>query len=137
MKKQNLLMLSMFALTAVAFFLLTGFNADVRSEKTFLNPEETFAIPEDIQTIFDKSCFGCHNVEATSDKAKKKLLIDQMQELSKAKLVAALGDIAEVVEKGDMPPQKFLDKYPDKALTQEEAAKVKEWAETTADELLK
>ncbi len=76
-------------------------------------------------------------MDATSDKAKKKLLIDQLHELSKIKLVAALGDIKETVENGDMPPQKFLDKYPDKALTAEEAEKLKDWAGKAADDLLK
>ena len=127
----------MVAVTAFAFLLLTAFQADVHPEETMSNSEETFVIQEDIQTIIDKSCFGCHNVDATSDKAKKKLLIDQMHELSKAKLVAALGKIVEVVESGDMPPQKFLDKYPDKALTAEEAENLKAWADNTADALLK
>lgn len=131
------MMLSMVALTAFAFLQLTAFQGDVHPEETMSNSEETFVIQEDIQTIIDKSCFGCHNVDATSDKAKKKLLIDQMHELSKARLVAALGKIVEVVESGDMPPQKFLDKYPDKALTAEEAEKLKVWADKTADALLK
>lgn len=129
--------LSMFALTAVAFLLFSAFQTDVQPEKTISDAEATFEIPEDIQNILDKSCFGCHNVDATSDKAKKKLLIDQMHELSKIKLVAALGDIKETVENGDMPPQKFLDKNPDKALTAEEAEKLKDWAGKTADDLLK
>lgn len=127
----------MFALTAVAFLLFSAFQTDVQPEKTISDAEATFEIPEDIQNILDKSCFGCHNVDATSDKAKKKLLIDQMHELSKIKLVAALGDIKETVENGDMPPQKFLDKNPDKALTAEEAEKLKDWAGKTADDLLK
>ncbi len=130
-------MLSMISLTAFAFLLFSAFQADVQSEKTMSVAEATFEIPEDIQNILDKSCFGCHNVDATSDKAKKKLLIDQMHELSKIKLVAALGDIRETVENGDMPPQKFLDKFPDKALTAEEAEKLKDWAGKAADDLLK
>lgn len=127
----------MISLTAFAFLLFSAFQADVQSEKTMSVAEATFEIPEDIQNILDKSCFGCHNVDATSDKAKKKLLIDQLHELSKIKLVAALGDIKETVENGDMPPQKFLDKYPDKALTAEEAEKLKDWAGKAADDLLK
>jgi mono/diheme cytochrome c family protein len=126
----------MFTLTAFAFLLFTAFNPVDQSEKSPLNPAENFEIPDDIQNIFDKSCFGCHNTDSKSDKAKKKLLIDQMHELSKAKLVATLGDIKDVMEEGEMPPKKFLDKYPDKALTEEEAKKIKEWADKAADELL-
>jgi len=130
-------MLSMIALAAFAFLLFSAFQADVQPKKTISDAEATFEIPEEIQSILDKSCFGCHNVDATSDKAKKKLLIDQMHELSKIKLVAALGDIKETVENGDMPPQKFLDKNPDKALTAQEAEKLKDWAGKAADDLLK
>ena len=100
-------------------------------------PEERFVIPDDVNKIFEKSCFGCHNVESSSDKAKKKLLIDQLSELSKIKLVGKLGDISEVVEETEMPPKKFLAKYPDKALTDEEAARLKEWAEEAVDGMMK
>jgi len=64
-------------------------------------------------------------------------LIDQLTELSKAKLVAALDDIVEVLEENEMPPEKFLTKYPDKALTENEAKRLKEWANEAAEGLMK
>ena len=136
MKKNTFLNLVVISIAVLAIISLSAFNINIESEKRLLSSEDTFEIPEDIQNIFDKSCFGCHNVDAKSDKAKKKLMIDQMHELSKAKLIAALGDIKDVVEEGDMPPKKFLDKYPDKAMTEEETKMIKEWADKATDALL-
>jgi hypothetical protein len=123
-------------LTAV-FFISTAFISLQSSSNNNLVPEDGFAIPEDVNQIFEKSCFGCHNLESSNDKAKKKFMIDELSGLSKAKLVAALGNIGEVLEENEMPPEKFLAKYPDKALTDDEAKRLKDWAEETVNELMK
>jgi hypothetical protein len=121
----------------MVFYLSTAFvleKAELNQNPGF---EEGFVIPEDINKIFDKSCFGCHNSESSNEKGKKKLMIDKMEELSKAKLVGKLGEIAEVVEENDMPPKKFLAKYPDKALVEEESKRLVSWANEEADALMK
>jgi len=107
-------------------------------KETIPTPEgEKLEIPSDIQDIFDKSCFGCHNADTKNDKGKKKLMIDKLSDLSKAKLVGKLDEIAEVVEENEMPPEKFLKKYPDNKLTEEEAKKLVDWANNLAEELMK
>jgi len=132
--KKNLVLL----LPAVGFFLiLTAFSYMDRTPSKMEPTPEEFTIPDDVSAIFDKSCFGCHNSESQADKAKKKLLIDQLSTLSKAKLVGKLGEIGEVVEKNEMPPEKFRAKYPENALTDEESKRLKEWTDTAAEELLK
>jgi uncharacterized membrane protein len=93
-------------------------------------------IPEDVKSVLDNKCYGCHNMEAKSDKAKDKLLLDKLGDLSKAKLIAKLGDIGEVAGEGAMPPEKFLEQKPEKKLTEEEQKLLVDWAENTADELL-
>ena len=132
--KKNLIVL--IPVTAI-FIMLTAFHDGNQFQLQPLAPGDNLTIPEDVSSIFDKSCFGCHNVDAESDKSKKKLLIDKLGDLSKAKLVAKLGEISEVVEQNEMPPEKFLAKYPDKALTKEEAQRLKEWADGVVEELLK
>jgi len=57
--------------------------------------------------------------------------------LSKAKLVSTFSDIEEVLDEGKMPPEKFLEKRPEKKLTDEEKDLLKSWAVTTADNLMK
>jgi hypothetical protein len=133
MKNARILTFSIFIL--VTAFLLSCTFPEKNTSPTPMG--DKFEIPTDIQEIFDKSCFGCHNSESKSDKAKKKMLFDKLFEISKSKLVAKLDAIAEVVEEYEMPPEKFLEKYPDKKLTKEEAKKLKEWAWEAAEELLK
>ncbi len=131
--KNNLLIL----LPAAAFLLiLTAFKTDSGIPSQSAVPSDEFSIPEDIAAIFDKSCYGCHNSESQSEKARNKLSIDKLGELSKAKLVGKLGKIEEVLEKNEMPPEKFINKYPDKKLAEEESIRLVEWAEKTADDLL-
>lgn len=125
------------SLLAVTFIMLTAFVSQPPISLDN-NPEGAeFVIAKDVNAILDNKCFGCHNTDSKNEKGKKKLLIDQLSELSKAKLIAALGNISETVENGDMPPQKFLDNYPDKALTKEEAKAIKDWADKAAADLLK
>lgn len=131
-------------LTVVVFFLSTAFISFQSSPilprvslRENPEPEEGFVIPEDVNQIFEKSCTGCHNIESSSDKAKKKLLIDRLSELSKAKLVAKLDEIGEVVAENEMPPEKFLVEYPDKALTEDETKRLKEWANEAVEGLMK
>ncbi|MCB2219906.1 MAG: heme-binding domain-containing protein [Bacteroidetes bacterium] len=123
-------------LSVLLFIGFTAFISYPESQSSAPNPGENLTIPDDVNAILEKSCFGCHNVDAQSDKAKKKLLLDELPNLSKAKIVAKLDDIHSVVEENEMPPEKFLNKYPDKALTKEEASRLKEWAKTTAEEMM-
>jgi len=124
-------------LLVVLFVSLTAFSL-IKSNHAILPPDEdAIVIPEAISNIFDKSCLGCHNSESSNDKAKEKLLIDKLPGLSKVKIVSKLDKILETVENNEMPPEKFLAKYPDKALTAEEAKQLRTWASSTSDSLLK
>ena len=117
--------------------ILTSFQTAEPNQAAPASQDEEFVIPEDISAIFDKSCFGCHNADADSEKARKKLMIDKLGELSKAKLVGKLGEIGDVVGKNEMPPEKFLQKYPDKTLTEQESIRLVEWTEEAANNLMK
>jgi len=97
---------------------------------------EEVDIPENVKSVLDNKCFGCHNTEAKSDKAKDKLLLDKLDDLSKAKMISTLGNISEVAAEGSMPPEKFLEQKPEKKLTEEEQKLLVEWADNTSEELL-
>jgi hypothetical protein len=136
MKKINYTLL-LLAVIGLSSLLLTSFGKNGSEPSLSSTPQEKFIIPEGINTIFENKCFGCHNTESTNDKAKEKLLIDKLPELSKAKLVAKLDGIAEIIGKNEMPPEKFLTKYPDKTLSKEEAKQITDWANATTTELMK
>lgn len=137
MKKSNKVFALWLPAMFAAFVVLTAFSFFNPGQPLASPPEDSLVIPENINNILDKSCFGCHNTESNNDKAKEKFLIDKLSELSKVKMVAKLDKINEMVEKNEMPPEKFLAKYPDKALTPDEAKALREWAIATSDSLLK
>jgi len=102
------------------------------------NPSETKAVkmPDDVKSIIDKSCFGCHNTDSKNDKAKEKLDLKTIDSLTSPKMISALKDIAEVIDENEMPPAKFLEKYPDKKLTDAEKMTLMDWANKEAKALM-
>lgn len=133
--KGFIFLIPIFALMLVA---VIGFKPSTLNVEFMQNPEgSSLIIPEDVQTIIDNKCWGCHNPEAQSDKAKKKLLWNELPDLSKSKIVSKLKDVYDEVDENKMPPEQFLTKHPDKALTEEESERLKEWAKTTVDEMMK
>ncbi len=103
------------------------------------NPVKAKAIdmPDDVKAVIEKSCFGCHNTDSKNDKAKDKLDLKTLGDLDKPKMIHALKEISEVVEENDMPPAKFLEKFPDKKLTDDEKKTLMNWADSQAKSLMK
>ncbi|MBN1985138.1 MAG: heme-binding domain-containing protein [Prolixibacteraceae bacterium] len=122
----------LFAATLFAF--LFSASVLVASDKTPVKGELT--MPENIKAIVDKSCFGCHNTDSQNEDAKEELDFKTFDTLSKVKKVGALRHIAEVVEEGEMPPKRFLERFPDRKLTEEEAKVLTEWVKKEAEALI-
>ena len=132
MKKLTfLLVISAFVI--VCFSQLTS-NKAVSTQNPGHANDITF--PEDIKAVIDKSCFGCHSQDGKSDEAKDALRWDLMGEYDKEKLVSVLDEIIEVIEKQEMPPEKFLEKKPEAKPTEAEYAALLEWAEAEAEKVL-
>jgi uncharacterized membrane protein len=93
-------------------------------------------MPDDVKAIIEKSCFGCHNTDSKNDKAKEKLDLKTIDSLDKTKMIHALKEIGEVVEEDEMPPAKFLEKFPDKKLTDAEKKTLMDWANNEAKALM-
>jgi hypothetical protein len=93
-------------------------------------------IPEDVLTILSTHCFTCHSTGAKSEDALKKVDFKKWNEYSDVKKVGILNDIKEVAEKGKMPPEKYLNKYPEKALSAEDRERIVEWAGEAAVKLM-
>ncbi len=85
-------------------------------------------MPTNIKAIVDQKCYGCHNAESKNEKGKAKLDWDAFEASKKSKQMAAKGKISEVLEKGDMPPAKFLEMKPEGKLTEAELATLLEWS---------
>lgn len=91
------------------------------------DPQDSF-IPTNVKAVVDQKCYGCHNVNSKNEKGKAALDWDALGKLKKAKRLAALDKIAEVLEKGEMPPKKFLDFKPEAKLSDSDVATLKEWS---------
>lgn len=98
--------------------------------------KEGYVYPEKIKTILDNSCWGCHSEKGQSDKAKKAVRWDQFGDLTKAKKVATFDSIIEVLENDEMPPEKFLEKYPDAKPSKKDVKALIKWANKEADKLM-
>jgi len=126
-----------FTLSIAVGFLFVNFslakNSDPQEEVKTEKPQ--YHVPDDVQQIIDNSCYGCHNSESKNEKGKKKLQFDKMSDLKTYKQVGKLADIADVVTEGDMPPEKFLKKYPERQLSKEDTEKLVSWANNLAKQL--
>ncbi len=103
---------------------------------TSLSISDEIIMPENVKSIVDNKCYGCHSAEGKSEKAKKGLMWDDLSTLSKVKQIGKLDDISEILGEGEMPPEKFLEKFPDKKLTEKESKVLIEWANSSANKLL-
>lgn len=129
--------ISIFMITLTLGFLFVNFSIENNKapQEEVKSDTVTYNVPDDVQQILDKSCFGCHNSESKNIKGKGKLKFDQLGDLKLYKQVGKLTDIADVVKEGDMPPSKFLKNYPDRELTIEENEKLVSWATDMAKQL--
>ncbi len=94
------------------------------------------AYPMDVLTIITNKCLGCHSPSGRSDKAKDALQWVQLQYFDRADLIAKLDEIQEVLEKGEMPPAKMIERFPNLKLTDAEVTLMRDWAESTTNAAL-
>ena len=124
--------LSLLSTTKVENISVNLDTKDVISDSENANSFET---PDNIQAIIDNSCYACHDNESKSTKSKKKLNFDKLNDLKVSKQISKLMKITKVVRKGKMPIQKYIDKYPDRKLTSDEAVSLSSWAANSAEKL--
>ena len=102
------------------------------------NPTEakTVNMPDDVKAIIENKCFGCHNTDSKNDKAKEKLDLKTMDSLETTKIIRAYKEIHKVVDENDMPPEKFLERFPDKKLSDDEKKILMDWADSQLKSLI-
>lgn len=116
-------------LFAAAAFLISASLISKSSQ----SPE---GLPDEISKIVEKSCYGCHNTDSKNEDAKEDLDFNTLNDLKKVKKITTLRDIAEVMEKDEMPPKKFLENYPDRKPTEKEKATLMKWAQKESEALI-
>ena len=116
-------------LTAVFFgFLFFNFTEQNQPNDEVIPEDGGLNMPADVKSIVDHSCYGCHNTDSKNEKGKKKLNFDSFgSDYSAIKSSGKLKEIAKVTMDGDMPPSKFLEHYPEKALDDNQRALINDW----------
>ncbi len=106
----------------------TGGSASASRDLTYLREGGSkFTVPGNVKAILDKSCLPCHGVDGNG-KAKMKWNYAKMPEMKPSKMVGKLSKIVSKVEKGKMPTAKFVEKNPDKKLTEADKKALIGWA---------
>lgn len=123
----------------VFFALLTGlFFVSVSALATDIpSKAKGNEMPENVKTIIDNSCFGCHNTDSRNEDAKKDLDFNTLGELTKMQQIKAYKEIVEILEKQEMPPKKFLERFPEKNISDEDRAVLIDWAKKEAEAVVK
>jgi len=100
------------------------------------DPELIPPMPEEVSTLLESRCYGCHTTGAKSEDALKAVNFKEWENYRASKKVALLGDICNVIEKGKMPPEKYLKNNPDKKLTDAHKKLICDWTKEASDKLL-
>lgn len=95
------------------------------------------SMPDDVKAVIDNSCYGCHNSESRNEDGKKALQFDTFEELTTIKKIHAYKEIEEVLDESEMPPKKFLERFPDKALNEDDKKLLMDWSKKEAEALVK
>ncbi len=120
---------------AILLSLLVWFQG--QEEDPAPQADNGFTIDAKVKPIIDAKCLGCHSADSKNEKAKEKLIWANLSTMDKKAAASALDEVVEVIEKNEMPPAKFLERYPDKKLTEKEAKSLRKWADKSAGKLLK
>jgi hypothetical protein len=123
-----------FAAGSLILSAIMAFTTDIKKNEVPVISNDNYAIdiPEDVNAVLQDYCFGCHNSESKNEKGRDKLSIDKLGEMPKGKLAAKLNKLAKEIEEGEMPPKKFLEKYPEKEPAKKDKKTVVKWAKATA-----
>ncbi|PLX09986.1 MAG: hypothetical protein C0598_11415 [Marinilabiliales bacterium] len=115
--------------------LFLNFTTPSEDKLAKVTSDNAIEIPDNVQSILDNSCYGCHNSDSKNQKGRDKLSFDKLNDIKTYKAIGKLTDIADVVAEGEMPPKKFLKNYPDRALSAEDKETLKNWATEAANNL--
>lgn len=94
-----------------------------------LQDQAGITFPENVQSIIDAKCMGCHKPDSRNTKAKEKLQWASVTKMNKEEQEHLVDELFEVLEDGKMPPKKALERRPQMKLTDEETKTLLAWAE--------
>jgi uncharacterized membrane protein len=126
-----------YLLVSLFGLLLISAAPKVRSAEQFKHfQDQNIVFPDEVMAIIENKCMGCHNPDSRNEKGKEKLQWAQLAKMETEDLISKLDAMLEVLENGEMPPAKMLERNPDKKLTDQETKLLQKWADENLDRLI-
>jgi cytochrome c551/c552 len=125
--KKSILSVAVVAVLALASLAFT--QKPATEKVSFLQDQAGITFPENVKTIIDAKCMGCHKPDSRNTKAKEKLQWADVPKMNKEDQEHLIDELFEVLEEGKMPPKKVLERRPQMKLTDEETKTLLAWAE--------
>jgi mono/diheme cytochrome c family protein len=119
--------IALIAFAGAAFLVLQAF---------LLKPAPGTGLKEDGRAILESTCYDCHSNAAKGKLSKSALNLEKWDDYSVTRKIAKLGDICEMLEKGKMPPEKYLESHPEKVLSEEQKETVCQWTKAESEKLM-
>jgi hypothetical protein len=126
----SLILIVAAAFVVMAFTFPSGINSNPPQDKT------AAMFPDDVQKIIESSCYDCHSGTSSNEKALEKLNFSHWGDLSKSKIVGKMNAIEKMLKEDEMPPVKYLNKNPGKALSKEQKGILYKWIDEESDKLM-
>ena len=114
-------------ISAVAVLLLICLANPMNAQDVQKEAGTSKPVPAAVTAILEKSCIGCHSEDGSS-LAKMHFNFTKWNEYSAEELQSIGQDMVKIVNKGKMPPKKFLKNNPEAKLTDEEKKAITNWA---------
>lgn len=119
-----------FTFTVIAPVFLAFVLLPVEAYSQKKTQQETLAsFPESVSGIFKNSCIGCHSDQSNS-KAKIFMNLSEWDKQKTKKQVKTGKRIVKMVGKGAMPPDGFLKRRPEAALTPAQVESISAWSKS-------
>ena len=113
----------------VILLLAQGFNRQ--------SLQKAPGFPEEVEKVVKNSCYPCHTTESKNNDAISALDFNLWDEYSSPRKVSLLMNIDDVLEEGMMPPRKFKRRYPERALSDDQVTRVREWTQQEIKTMIK
>jgi hypothetical protein len=117
--------------------LLLGYTMLMRGNASPFPSEPQPDFPKKVTGILTKSCYHCHTTGSNAKKALDAYDFYKWEEYKLTKKISLLTKICEVVEKGDMPPGKYLKQHPENALSESDIKTICNWTKKESEKLIK
>jgi cytochrome c551/c552 len=117
------------ALLVFALALMSVTKSNDQTNDQYTNLQEGITFPENIQTIIDAKCMGCHKPDARNEKAREKLQWEKVAAMNTEEQTHLIAELFEILEEGKMPPPRMVERNPDMKLTEDETKQLLTWVE--------